>query len=191
MALNPILPYLIRVEYLVDGLFHKLDVGVDTVGEPPVGGDPDDIQIVAKSLAAEISLTEAANDVWGDLRPFLHTSVLANTFTFWKTNPFNGVLELLSAGPLASPNGVSSTAYVPAQQATWTFRCGGGTIKKVVLQEVSIPGNSRAPQNPADPFTIYSISSDSVLMSRGRGFPIQPLNLSVGQNEQIWRARYR
>lgn len=189
-------PYEIRIPYNVDGIQHelKLNAGLAAASPVPVGGaDPDDIILNAR--VGSVNLQEGVDALWGAIRPLMSSSALAGTYEFWRYPVPGAPAVFVTSGSLTVPNGSGGT-YTPAQQATYTFRSALGHIGKIVLMEAVQAGNARAPMNPAAPTAVgtlasYVISGDSWIIARDDSFLVAPLNESYGQNEAIFRRRFR
>lgn len=91
--------------------------------------------------------------------------------------------------------GTNATASQPSFQATYTFRSLGGGYGRIQFMESSIASNSRlsypyanAAQN-AIPDLITG--SGNFIIARDNTFMFANIHLSVGQNERLFRKRYR
>lgn len=101
---------------------------------------------------------------------------------------FIGSLELSEVGT----NGTGSTV---AQQTTFTFRSIGGGIARLQLMESSFSGNLK--QTPpfatatANNLTQFLNGNDSLMIARDNTPLNARLRQSDGQNEKLWRKRFR
>lgn len=194
MASNPSGPYILEIPLITADFQHELTVNCDVIGTPSPGASPLDVTLRTRSGTGGV-LSGAANAFWDAVRPMFGTNTLAATYTLWKVGVTNTEREFVSAGTLTNANGLSGTAE-PAQQATFTFRSGNGGIAKVVLIEPNAIGNTRIPLASALNAAVAAVrtwvlSDDSFLMARDRSFPVAPMNYSLGQNEKIFKRRFR
>jgi hypothetical protein len=194
MATNPPGPFLFVIPTITDGLSHDITVNCDVYAEPDPGTDPGDVNMRTKD-GEGASLSACANNFWAIVRAAFGTTTLASTFTLYKLGVNNNDRQFISAGTLATPNGQFGT-YVPAQQLTMTWRGGGGGIAKLQLMECNVAGNSRVPSVSSVESVIVGIntfimSDENFLMARERSFPVASMNASLGQNEKVWRRRFR
>lgn len=101
---------------------------------------------------------------------------------------FISSLELTESGT----NGTGSTV---AQQTTFTFRSIGGGIARIQLMESSFAGQVRQTPPfataPANNLTQFLNGNDSVMVARDDSFLNARLRQSDGQNEKLWRKRFR
>lgn len=82
-----------------------------------------------------------------------------------------------------------------AQQLTLTFRSEFGGILRTQLMEVSLEG-SNVQTEPFTPSTLQNLAVyiDSLLspiVARDNGHIITPIKAGLGQNEKLWRKRFR
>lgn len=197
MAGLPAGPYILEYGIVVAGLSHSFEVNCDTLGTATPGQDPDTLLMAARSESEEVTLQEAADELWGKYRGMLSVSHLCSSFTLWKAGVSTTEKTYVSGGILTVPNGAGPGAYIAAQQATLTFRSASGRIGRIVVMETTLAGNGRTPLNPAgtidysDVFAAYALSGRSVLCARDRSFFVQAMNLSLGQNEATFEERFR
>lgn len=82
-----------------------------------------------------------------------------------------------------------------ASQATYTFRSIGGGSGRLQFMESSITGNSKTsyPYASAAQNAIPDLvtSDDNFIIARDNTYMFANLHLSVGQNERLWRKRFR
>lgn len=195
MASFPAGPYILEIPTITAGFAHPITINCDTIGDATPGSSPLDITLRNKGGGGVI-LSGAANAFWDLCRVLFSPSTLASTYTLWKVGVTNTEREFISAGNLTSPNGGTFGTYQPAQQQTFTWRAGSGGILKLVLLEGNTSGNTRIPIVAAPDAAVlalntYVLSDDSFLMARSRAFAVAAMNMSMGQNEAIFKARFR
>jgi hypothetical protein len=145
-------------------------------------------------------LNAAISQFWGQrVRAFYRVADQIVSVTLWRYLPNSFQKIFITQAGVDSPNGAINLANPPtalANQQTFTFRSAAGGIAKLVLLETTIGGNSTipfpVPNAPAiNNLANWAVSADSHIVARDNGFLIVPLRLSQGENEAVWRKRYR
>lgn len=191
MAVNAKGPYEVRIPYISpDGYTHTLRLNAIVAGAAPEPGtDPDDVILVTRG--GSVSLSAGVNALWAIFRPRITPTTLASGFSFWKIPTGGGDPLFITAGDLTTPNGSSINAFRPNGQEIWTFRSAAGGIAKLVVMDAANPNNNRTPIPPADPIATYMTGATSWVIARDDGYLIAPINVSVGENERLFKARNR
>lgn len=191
MAINKKGPYEVRVPYIApDGLTHTLRLNAIVAGGPvEPGTDPDDVTLVTRG--GSVSLSAGVNALWAIFRPRITPTTLASGFSFWQIPTDGGDPLFITAGDLTTPNGSSVNAFRANAEEIWTFRSAGGGIAKLCVMDAANPSNARTPIPPSDPIAAYMTGATSWVIARDDGFLIAPINVSVGENERLFKARNR
>lgn len=194
MAVNLPGPYFIEITYETSGLNHKMGFSCQVSGTPVVGTSSDLIDILQRD-ATTVTLTNAVNDFVDLLKPMFQTVTTFIDFTLWQY--VTGTLErnFVSTGALGVA-GTSAGSAQTAHQATSTFRTQNGGILKLVMLESIFSDNdvvalSSVSNTALLAISAFIVSTDSWLYARDNSYPIAPLNFSGGQNEALFRKRYR
>lgn len=138
----------------------------------------------------EDSLTDLMNvftDLFGPGTTFL-------TAEYWFYDPepssnatFIDVVALAGTGTAVSDQ--------TAQQQTMTFRTKGGGIMRCQFMEGGLGGNNvdafPFTDNDSQLFALYMSGTLHPWVGRDDTRPIAPLRNSLGQNEKLWRRRFR
>jgi hypothetical protein len=196
MAINYPGPYEVEIEYLTSGMKHKLRLSCVVQGEPAVGTLSSAINIVKRG-GALASMDTVVSQFWAFVRPFLNTATSVNSVTLWKYTPNSFERTFITTMGTQLANGSSATAFVLAHQATFTFRSGNGGIFKLQLMESVISQIIRsslvanATGDAYQKLAAYCISTDSFLIARDDAYVVAPMYLIGGQNEALFRKRYR
>jgi hypothetical protein len=197
MTALPAGPYVLEYGIVIGGLSHSFEFNCDTLGVATPGQDPDTLMMAARSETADVTLQEAADEMWAKYRPLLSPGHQCSTYTLWKTSATTTQKLFIAGGVLTTPNGGGVGAYIPAQQMTLTFRSATGRIGRFIAMETAYAGNGQIPLNPAggieftDAFAAYILSGRNVACARDRSFFVQALNDSRGQNEAVFEERFR
>jgi len=193
MASNFPGPYELEIKYTVSSVEHVHRVSCDTVGTPTVGDLPTAITLQTKDTVG-ILLNTAVTAYVALLKVRYHTSVTFTSFDFWKYTPLTYIRQWISTGVL-SVAGTSTGSTSLAQQSTFTYRTLEGNIMRTVLLESIDDTKDRVPyaSAPASVKAImdYIVASDTWVLARDTSYPISPLNAVGGQNEAVFKARYR
>lgn len=188
-------PFLLDIPYVQTGEVHHFTANCDVVGDQSIGIPPTVVTMRTKGSGPQI-LSGAVTALWAVIRPLLPSTTLANSYVLWKYNGNNLDKTFISGGTLTAPNGSNVAAAILAQQMILTYRSGGGHIGKLVVNDVPFGSNARAPLGSGTfgetiPVKTYLLSDDCIVMARDRSFPVAGLNEAAGQNEKLWRRRYR
>jgi len=172
---------------------HTIDVAV----QPDDGvspGDPFSAFYVDARSGATFSLGDWTDDYVTGLKPFFHTSVDFSRAELWKIPEGTFDATFWSTYDL-STNGTSATASAPANQVTMTFRSATGGGARIQLMETSLNGDSKvsfpSSNTPANTLSSFAIDPDSPIKARDNGYLIGRINLAIGENEKLWRKRFR
>lgn len=92
-------------------------------------------------------------------------------------------------------NGTVGGFSTPAHQDTLTFRTLGGGTGRIQLMETIATGNQKI-ANPTgnaivDDIFAYMTEATTAIVGRDNTHAIVGINWSSGQNERLWRKRYR
>ncbi len=188
-------PFLLDIPYVQTGEVHHFTVNCDVVGDATIGIAPTVVTMRSKG-SGPLILAGAVDTLWDAIRPLMPTTTLANQYVLWKFTGTNLDKIFISGGTLTAPNGSSIAAVKIAQQIIMTYRSGGGNIGKLVVNDTVIDSNLREPLGSGGlgetaAVKTYLLSDDCIVLARDRSFPVAGLNESVGQNEKLWRRRYR
>lgn len=199
MALNFPGPYGLKIFYTTTpvgfpAMTHKLEVNVKVVGTPTPGTSADDI-VVETHDSAGISLEGAMLAIVNAMRPLYHTSTDFTLFELWRYAP-NSFDATFITSDVIGLQGTSVTNAAPAGQVIMTFRTVEGGSLKLYLMEASFdPGRSQAfPTSFATINTLAGVvthPSNGFIWARDTSRPVAPKAFFPGQNERLFKKRYR
>ena len=184
----------IRLFYTVDTIQHVQRINCVPDDDYDVGEDSANILLVNRDTTT--TPFETAVDEWiALLQPFYNmTDAAFVRAEFWTYPPlstdgvFRSVYDIGEVGTVANET-------VPAAQYTITFRTAGGGGMRVVLLESILGTNLRTPVATIGgdvlALAVYVTALDSWVYARDNTYPVVALNGSGGQNEALWRRRYR
>lgn len=195
MALNFPGPYELRFSYTILSVDHTLRTSV-TLNQVPVAGTSF-AQIEALTPSGSTPFLSAwVEDFLTELGKQFNTG--ATTFgvvELWSYAPLSLDATFVSSySPIAQPT--SNSAYNLAQQTTYTWRTVEGGILKIVLLEsvndfTTLNTYPTPFTNPTAFMTLVSDPTASPIIARDTSRPFSPLKMSNGQNESVFRKRYR
>jgi hypothetical protein len=198
MAINYPGPYEVEYSILVNTFTHKMRMNCVVSGStPPPGTAPTAINLMTRA-GTPATLAVCANGLWEQLRLWYHTSVTCTGYIFWRY-PVAGsfVKDFVTAGTLTNQAGLSTTAVNLANQFTESFRTANGGVMKITAFETSFTVLTRntltanAAGTAEQKTAAYVISSAGWMIGRDDSFPIAPTYFIGGQNEAVFRKRYR
>lgn len=188
-------PFLLDIPYVQTGQVHHFTVNCDVIGDASVGIAPTVVTMRSKG-SGPLILSGAADDLWGVIRALMPDTTIASQYVLWKYNGTNLDKTFISGGTLTAPNGSNVADAVLASQMIITYRTGAGNIGKLIANDTPFTLNIRVPlgtgyTTETGPIKTYLLSADCIVMARDRSFPVAGLNESLGQNEKLWKRRYR
>lgn len=197
MAINYPGPYEVVFKILVLGMEHESRYNCIAIGDPPPGTPVASVSLQTRSNVPRL-LQLCVDDLWTQMRPHFHTGVTHSGFELWRY-PTAGSLarDFITAGAVTNPAGTSSGAVIQANEDTLSFRSANGGIMKFEMQESSFQTNQVSTLVPsATGSTIqriaqFILSANGWLLARDDAFPFAAYRHTSGQNEAIYRRRYR
>lgn len=173
---------------------HVLKFDVNVEGEPVAGTSMNDIGLTLPD-ATGIELDVYLNTVFMPLLlPCYPGEANFISAELWKIpeGTYNGTfISVMELGDI----GTNAADTPLANQTTFTFRSLGGGGGRIQLMESSFSGNTR--QSPpyasaqANALTAHVISTSCPILARDNTRFIARIAQSDGQNEILWRKRFR
>lgn len=186
-------PYEVRIFYSVSGLTHTMKVNCKVEGSPLPGVDASTLTMETRG-GGSVNLVDAVDGFVALLADVHSTDMDFDYAEVYSYPPQSYDATFISAFSLAVTGTVASTVY-PAQQHTLTFRTQEGGVMKLVLLETAFTGNGIiSGSNDVAPWAaIWSfVDSDANwLLARDTSWPIAKIRRSDGQNEALFRRRFR
>jgi hypothetical protein len=186
-------PYEIEFVYQVNDLNHqqRFNVTLDDLGM--VGDDFDSFTAFAKD-GSSIQLDTAVDTYIALVIPEYHTSSVWLSATLWEYVPMSYVKEFVAEYEIGE-DGTSSSATVEANQETFTYRTAGGSNMRMTLLETRLTGYGVVPIAELAGGLLalgnHFVADTCIFHGRDNTFAASRLNHLVGQNEAVWRTRYR
>lgn len=206
MALNFPGPYQLRLYYTTHNgtggqLTHVLQMNLDLDGSPVQGLTFDQYGVVDNATPANVvDLDVFVESFLTILAPLFSSAFTFDIVELWKyptPQSFDSVFWSSYGPPTAQPSAAGNV--VEAGQATWTFRTGeGGTMKVVLLESVvggAVPSgyaDQDANQQALVDFVLEGGAGfDTVFLGRDTSYPFSHVRLYPGQNESLFKRRFR
>lgn len=186
-------PYEVEITYFVDGLNHTQRLNCNVDGNPDVGDLPGTIDVVARDLSL-IALDTAVNDWILLIRELFPSDMAWVGYSLWKYADLTNDRTFITSG-VNSTVGQTSPPETPAHQVTFTFRTVEGGTMRIVLLETSQSNQTRVPyaltSAPKQAIFDYVTDPTGWILARDTSYPIVALNYIGGQNEAVFRSRFR
>lgn len=175
-------------------LEHRLTFDIDVVGVPSPGDEFDTIEVQFKGGGSEtldLWITNRWLPVWRAVMD-IPTDIIRAELWYAEEASFDfifiGVMPLGYAGLSANPAQV-------AQQLTATYRSASGGVGRIQIMESVVGGNSLV-SFPTSNAAVNAIMAqvtgpNSIVLARDNSRPVVANKLGLGQNEKLYRARFR
>lgn len=200
MAINFPGPYEVRIYYTVSfptlgAVVHvqRLNCDLETPGSPgDTFGDLDVILRNGSTIALNTQLTNWINLI----KPFFRDA--ETTFDYaelWKYEPLSFEADFISTQTIGVTGSITTGSQVAASQCIWSFRTlEGGTMKISLMESLLAPGarlgyglQSSLSQALVD----YILGPSNGWLARDTSFPFSHIAQFPGQNEAVFKKRYR
>ncbi len=175
------------------GINHTYSLSCDVDGDPTPGTDESTIDLVQRDgllVNVESALT-ALLDLY---KPRFATTYSFGDAILWKAVPDS--FEKTFITTLSSAvSGTGATPTVPAHQTIYTFRTQEGNHMKITHLEDIADDNFQRSYSELGPsekaLADFIISPSNWVMAYDTSYPIGFIRGNFGQNEAIWRKRFR
>lgn len=173
-------------------LEHRMSFDV-ALSSTPVPGEPfGELQTVPKAGPSTMFLDEWVDSFMPFLLDLHAVSTEFSRVELWRIPEGTTDATFISVYPLGDV-GTGGSSQV-AQQITFTARSGGGGIARLQLMEGSLGGNSSTSYPygaEAQAFADAIVADSSIILARDNTYLLANNKLSLGQNEALWRRRFR
>lgn len=191
--------YEIRIPLTISGLTHNYVWTVKPDQTNPNWNVPGkgivQYSVVTRSSGIEL-LSDVAADIADLYKPFYDNTVSIAAIDVWLFAPGTSDGQYIVTIPY-SITGTGATAPVLAHYQMYTFRTLAGGIKRIVILEDTSTANNKTPLSDptlgagAVALRDYVLGVNSPVIGADGTFCIAGLFRSQGQNEAVWRKRYR
>lgn len=168
-----------------------LDLRVLEGNEP---GDPPELFEVSPRVGAPLPFTDWVDDLLAGVVPLLASSTDITRAELWRADEASLDFLFYTVYDIGA-NGTSANPSLPAAQLTMTFRSALGGSGRFQLMESVVGGDSKTSfptaNAAANTLSAFIIAPASPILARDNAFFIGRINLCLGENEKIWRKRFR
>jgi len=195
VALNFPGPYGVQIKYLTDGIEHVQNINCDVTNAPEPGETFDNITVRTKDGGSK-DLDVAVDEWVALLAPFI-----SDDTEFTVADLFEYTEESFERRWIASyelgVDGTSASAHTPAGEYVFTFRTYEGGVMQIRLEEGPIGTAGRFSMGaygvgtPLGDLKLYLVGDNGWIIARDTSYPVQGLYMLLGQNEAIFKVRYR
>jgi hypothetical protein len=174
-------------------LEHTLTFDVEPTATPEVGEAFSAITVAVRSGSPE-PLSDKVDDFVAGLIAIYPATATIIRAELWYIPEGTFAGTFISTYPIDEV-GVNGTGSQVAQQTTLTFRSIAGGNGRIQLMECSLGGNNKEsyPYTSASLNAIADLVTNTAgfILARDNSFMFANIHASHGQNERLWRKRYR
>jgi len=186
-------PWNMLIHSEVDGMGHNYQYSCATYTIGDVGDDMGDFTLLCKD-GSPIPADTAVQTLVALLQPVYSTDVTFVDASLWKYRVGTYEMDWYSALTLGVV-GTATPPYHPAEEIIWTFRTQANHQLRFTFEETVAGGNLRTALSLqvgdwAD-IRDYLVSDANWILARDGTYPIVPMMSCMGQNEAVWRKRFR
>jgi len=186
-------PYAVELNYAHDGINHKALLSAAVSGTPSVGDDPTTILLATKG-GTDVPLNVAVDNFVAVYRPMFAGNTSIISYDFWLYTQFSFERTYITTGQIGV-NGSSGSSTVKAGYRKISFRTQLGGLAFITALEGTGIGNEQESypfaSNAVNTLADWVVSDDSWILARDNSYCADVLRKSEGQNESIFRRRYR
>lgn len=199
MALNFPGPYELRIRYdtLHSGvtLIHQQRLNVDLTADPTPGDAFNNINAKTRGGIVTPDLAACVEAWFTLLRVRFHTTTTFGLVELWKYAPLTFDATFITSYNPVIVAGTSVNPTISTQQETLTFRTIEGGILRIQLMESVASTNQRQAYPTGDPnidpIFVFVFGTTNWILARDTSYPFSAINHLGGQNEKLFRVRFR
>lgn len=171
---------------------HRLTFDIAFNGTPEPGTPFSEMGAIMRD-GGTADLTTWLADLMLLLVEFYPATTSFSRWEMWRAEEGSHDFIFISSLPIGEV-GSNASASTPAGQVTFTFRSIGGGVARFQLMESSVSGNFRLSppySDIADDLTDFLIDGGTIMLARDNSYVFSNIAQNNGQNEALWRKRYR
>lgn len=187
-------PYEVEILYIVAGEDHIQRINTDVQGSPSIGDDSSTITLETRN-GAGVDFETAVDDYIAIVDGvFNATDTEFVSATLNRYEPLSTAKDFISQYDIGLP-GIHASPTNLAHQYTTTYRTQEGGIMRLMFletvlgTEVSVPLSSVTGE--FDTLADFVISPANWMLARDTSYPITKLKGTGGENERLFRLRFR
>lgn len=189
-------PWTVELEYVYDGLSHTAAFNVNLTSDPTPGTPFASIGVF-DNQDDQVALSDRIDAFTTLYANFFTDETQFVSWTLWK-NVLNSYERTYRASHVPNEAVGLNTGgpNVPAGQLVHSYRSAGGNIAKMMFLEGISTGNTQEAL-PTTGMSIHAdmanwvLGDDGIFIARDDTRLVAPLRLSRGQNERVFRKRFR
>ncbi|KKL58348.1 hypothetical protein LCGC14_2226270 [marine sediment metagenome] len=186
-------PYEIEILYTVAGLEHSQKLNCFVDGAPLPGTPIASISLNRRDFTL-ININAAVLEWIALIKVLFNVAATFDSYTLWQYTPLSFTKVFIAANVLGIL-GTDASVSQQAHQLTMTHRTIEGGILRIVVLETTSTTLVRIPYTSAPPtgqaIMDYVITTDTWILGRDTSYAIAPLNYTGGENEAVFKVRYR
>lgn len=186
-------PWQVEVDYTVDTLDHVMRLNCDVTSDPAVGDDFSTIQVDRRLSGAEY-LDTLVDAFVALLQPAWTADCTFNNAHLFKYTPLSFERTWYSSYGIGV-DGTHAGVYSKANETITTYRTQEGGIFRLTMEELFIDFFGKSSLAAAGAYQgdlrDFILGGDNWILARDTSYPVWPLYLLHGQNEAIFKRRYR
>jgi hypothetical protein len=187
----------VDIHYTVDGLEHVQSLNCDCVADVGAGTDFSDWDVYTR-VGGTVQL-DTAVDAYVVLMKALFTDDCTIDYAeLFLYGPNSFVKIWRSVYTIGETGDDTVNTYTKAAEFTFTFRTQEGGNMRLVYEETytandfsKSPVGLLTPAGAYDNMVQFVVGADNWILARDTSYPIQALYFLRGQNEHIFRTRWR
>jgi hypothetical protein len=197
MTLNFPGPYELRIFYTGGSsptLTHSQRLNFDFTSAVNPGDNAFSANVVCRDGTPR-TLQTVIDNYLGDVLDIVHTTNEVSIIEVWKYPVFGSFEAIFIAADAPAEAGLATGSSTLAGQHTITFRTfGGGVFKWTWLESVkggAVQDNAPFADTDLNNIRLFFESATHCFVGRDGHFPLVGLRMSPGQNEAVFKKRFR
>lgn len=201
MALNYPGPYEVRIKYTVSAtggsIQHVQRLNLNMAEAPTPGLPFEDVRALRRvddGTPASRALDTMVDEWIALIQTQFNTSVTFDLAELWAYEPESFEASFVSTYAIGV-NGTNGAPISVAGQAILTFRTLEGGVLKINLMEPINAAGAKVGMTSApagiQAISDYVVSDVNWILARDTSYPFAPMNFAPGQNEAIFKKRFR
>jgi len=188
-------PQQLEIQYTTDTITHRMNLNLSTRLTYPPGTDFSDVDVTCRDSSFQV-LDTLVDEYVALLKPLFTGDTTIDRATLYNVEPESFVRTWVGEYAVGEV-GTHAGVYTPASEFIITFRTVEGGVLRFQMEEIIVTFYGRysaASMTPGEAdanMRDYYLAADSWILARDTSYPISAIYALYGQNERIFRIRYR